>query len=122
MIINFKKRLSQLLVAGICLGATQLLSEEIRPDLDYFPSRLHATIFRNWDIVPHERIAKVLETDISTIERTAKELGLSKTKQLSAEEIRRNIEIVLRRNWPLMPRNQIEGLLNFSPAEFDDFL
>ncbi|MEO5803267.1 MAG: hypothetical protein ABIR24_07030 [Verrucomicrobiota bacterium] len=97
-------------------------AEAIRPDLDYFPSRFHAAIFRNWDIVPHERLAKVLGVDASIIEKAGKELGLPKTKSLTPEEIHRNIEIVLRRNWPLFPRHQIEGLLNFSPAEFDDFL
>jgi hypothetical protein len=102
--------------------STRLYSEATRPDLDYFPSRVHAVIFRNWDIVPHERIAAVLETKISIIEQAGKELGLPKTKPLSQQEMRRNIEIVLRRNWALLPRRQIEGLLNFSPAEFDDFL
>lgn len=99
-----------------------IFAEEIRPDLDYFPSRLHAAIFRNWDIVPHERLAKVLGANISTIEKVGKKLGLTKTKSLRPEEVTRNVEIVLRRNWPLFPRNQIEGLLNFSPAQFDDFL
>ena len=116
------KALRLFFAAGIVFVTVQLSAEAIRPDLDYFPSRLHAVIFRNWDIVPHERLAKVLETDGETIERAGKELGLPKTKSLKPEAIRRNVEIVLRRNWPLLPRNQIEGLLNFSPAEFDDFL
>lgn len=97
-------------------------AEEIRPDLDYFPSRLHAAIFRNWDIVPHERLAKVLGAKISVIEKMGKELGLPKTKPLTQEELARNVEIILRRNWALFPRNQIEGLLGFSPSEFDEFL
>ena len=111
-------RLSALLL----LSSWPISAEEIRPDLDYFPSRLHAAIFRNWDIVPHERLAKVLGTKVSVIEKAGKELGLPKTKSLTTEEITRNIEIVLRRNWPLFPRNQIEELLSISPAEFDDFL
>src|SRR5688500_6797383 len=107
MIINFKKRLVGILATAICLVATHLWSEEFRPDLDYFPSRLHAAVFRNWDIVPRERLARVLATDVSTLETAGNELGLTKTKPLTTEEIHRNIEMVLRRNWPLFPRNQI---------------
>lgn len=97
-------------------------AEEIRPDLDYFPSRLHAAVFRNWDIVSHDRLAKVLSTETAAIERLGRELGLEKVKSPTAAEQLRNVEIILRRNWPLFPRKQIEGLLNFSAAEFDDFL
>jgi len=114
------RRLWVLTLVGIFAFETK--AEEIRADLDYFPSRLHAAVFRNWDIVPHERLATVLDTDVSALESVGRKLGLPKTKPLTPEEIRRNIEIVLRRNWPLFPRSQIEGLLNFSPAEFDDFL
>lgn len=97
-------------------------AEEISAELDYFPSRLHAFVYRNWDVVPHERIATVLQTDVATIERTGKELGLAKTKPLTAEENRRNVEIILRRNWPLVPRKQIEDLLGYSAFQVDDYL
>lgn len=115
-----------------CLGVTVLIvlfsttfrtdAEQLPPDLDYFPSRLHAAVFRNWDIVPHERIAAVLQTDRRTIEKTGKELGLTLPQRISAEDIHRNIENVLRRNWGVLPRNQIEQLLNYTPAQLDDFL
>ncbi len=104
------------------MGLSSICAEEIRPDLDYFPSRLHAAVFRNWDIVPPERLAAVLGTDLATIRNAGTTLGLSWPKPLSAEEIRRNTEIVLRRNWPLLPRSQIESLLDYSPRELDEFL
>jgi hypothetical protein len=96
--------------------------EEVRPDLDYFPSRLHATIFRNWDIVPHDRLAAVLGTDLKTIRKTGKALRLESLSPLTPEMIHRNVEMVLRRNWPLLPRAQIEALLGFTPKELDQFL
>ncbi len=111
-----------LLIVAISLIAPRLFGEEIRPDLDYFPSRLHAAIFRNWDIVPHERLAHVLGSDVSTIEKAGKELGLTKAKPTTLEEMHRNTELILRRNWPLFPRQQIEKLLDFTPTQFDDFL
>ncbi|EEF59094.1 hypothetical protein [Pedosphaera parvula] len=110
-----------LLIAVLaCIGLHA--AEEIRPDLDYFPSRLYATIYRNWDIVPHERLATVLGTDVTTLHKAGKAMGLSIPESLTPEEIRRNVEMVLRRNWTIIPRNQIEALLDFNPQQFDDFL
>lgn len=109
-----------LVAAALCTSA--LHSQPIRPDLDYFPSRLHATIYRNWDIVPHDRLAKVLETDVKTIHKAGKEMGLTVPEPLTTEELHRNTEIIIRRNWPLVPRQQIEGLLNFTPQQLDVFL
>lgn len=95
---------------------------ELRPDLDYFPSRLHAAIFRNWDIVPPERLASVLQTDVATVRRAGAAMGLTPPPPLTPEEIRRNVEIVLRRNWPLLSRSQIEALLGMTAGEVDEFL
>ncbi len=93
-----------------------------RPDLDYFPSREYAVVFRNWDIVPHERLAVVLHTDLKELRRAGKSLGLETPRALSAVEVRRNVEIVIRRNWPLVPRSQLEGLLGYTPQQLDAFL
>jgi hypothetical protein len=115
-------------IKGCLIGALSFLvidiaqCEQLSAELDYFPSRLHAAIYRNWDIVQHDRLAEVIGTDVATLEKAGKELGLKKVKPLTPEEIRRNVEIVLRRNWPLMPRQQIEQLLGFTAAEVNDFL
>ncbi len=93
-----------------------------QPDLEFFPSRLHAAVFRNWDIVPHDRLAVVLGGDKAAVEKIGASLGLPPVRALTPEENRRNIEIILRRNWGVLPRAQIEGLLNYTPAQLDDFL
>src|SRR5438552_870395 len=114
-----------LIVSLLAFAAHGRLAEdanESRADLDYFPSRLHAAIFRNWDIVPHARLAAVLGTDTATIRKDGRAIGLTPPANLTPEEIRRNVEMVLRRNWPLFPRNQIEQLLAYSPKELDEFL
>ena len=110
--------------AFLCLLAAQLVTAraELRPDLDYFPSRLHATIYRNWDIVPHEQLAAVLQTDAATIRRAGEAMGLTPPSPLTPVEVRRNVEMVLRRNWPLLLRPQIEALLGMSAREMEEFL
>src|ERR1043166_8389864 len=75
-----------------------------RPDLDYFPSRLHAVIFRNWDIVPAERLARVLRTDTRRLRIAGKAMGLPEPEHITPEMQRRNVELVIRRNWALVPR------------------
>ena len=109
---------SWLLLAGLMRAA----GAGLQPEIDFFPSQVDAVIFRNWDIVPHERIASVLHCDISDVERAGERMGLSRVKPLTREEIRRNVEIVLRRNWGVVPRKQIEGLLGNTSAQTDDFL
>jgi hypothetical protein len=111
-----------LLFLGILFSIQTHAAEEIRPDLDYFPSPLYATIYRNWDIVPHDRLAKVLDTDIKTLRKAGTNMGLSIPSHLTKEEVRRNVEMVLRRNWTTIPRSQIEELLDFTPEQLDDFL
>jgi PAS domain-containing protein len=108
-----------LLVLLTTAGAAE---ESTRVDLEYFPSRLHAFVFRNWDIVPVERIATVLGTNPLQVLKTGKALGLPKPEKISAEMQRRNVELIIRRNWPLVPRAQIEALLGYSAKELDDFL
>jgi hypothetical protein len=104
------------------LFLTTIAWGEQRPDLEYFPSVLHAVIFRNWDIVPVDRLARVLATDKRTLLKAAKSMGLGAPENISAEMQRRNVELIIRRNWPLVPRSQIEELLGFSSAELDEFL
>ncbi|MDB6056384.1 MAG: hypothetical protein JWO95_228, partial [Verrucomicrobiales bacterium] len=110
------------LIVSLLMVVRGTAGEPIRADLDYFPSRLHAFVFRNWDIVPTERIAKVLGTDVRMVGKVAKSLGLQKAEDVSAEMQRRNVEIIIRRNWPLVPREQIETLLGYSAKELDEFL
>src|SRR3954447_20070658 len=122
---------SDVVACKIFLGAFVLLMISIgglahpagaRPDLEYFPSRLHATIFRNWDIVPIDRLAKVLGTDKRSIRAAGRSMGLATPQNVSLEMQRRNIEMIIRRNWTLVPKEQIAGLLGFSGAELDEFL
>jgi hypothetical protein len=96
--------------------------EPIRADLDYFPSRLHAFVFRNWGIVPVERMAETVGTDEGTLTKLGLSMGLAKPEPISPEMERRNVEMVLRRNWGLVRRAQLEKLLGFSAKELDEFL
>ena len=66
---------------------------------DYFPDRLHTFIFRNWTLVPQERLAEVLETTPEKGAAVAASMGLEPQGTiLPAWGTSRGYITVLRRN------------------------
>lgn len=98
-------------------------------DFDYFPSRLHAFVWRNWSLVEKERLAEVLSTSVENVEQVAVAMGLPKRQRLEPEwATTRGYITVLRRNWHLLPYEQLIQLLGMEREELkyrlieDDFL
>lgn len=96
---------------------------------NYFPSRLHAFVWRNWLLLPADHLAKVVGTDAKKIESIALSMGLPAQPKLQTEwSTSRGYITVLRRNWHLLPYNQLLVLLNMTRKELswrlieDDFL
>lgn len=96
--------------------------------LAHFPSRLHAFVWRNWPLVPVERLAKVVGTTPPRVRRLAKAMGLRRQPKITPELESRWYITVIRRNWHLLPYEQLLGLLGWTPAQLaytlreDDFL
>ncbi len=98
-------------------------------DYEYFPHRQYAFVWRNWAVVPKERLAQVLNTSVENIERLATSMGLPAEQSVEPEwATTRGYITVLRRNWHLLPYEQITQLLGMSAEELkfrlieDDFL
>ena len=96
---------------------------------DYFPSRQHAFVWRNWTLVPAEKLAKVLGTSKRNVERLAESMGLNRKQRIEEEwGTSRGYITIVRRNWHLLPYEQLLMLLNMSREELayrlieDDFL
>jgi len=96
---------------------------------DHFPSRLHTFVWRNWTVVPETRLAEVLETSVEKVRQVAASLGLpAQEKILPQWESPQGYITVLRRNWHLLPFEQLLVLLNQTPSQLaeslreDDFL
>ncbi len=95
---------------------------------DYFPNRVYALVWRNWNLVRPERIAKTIGADVQDIQAIAASMGLPKAHPLPADDKKRIYITVLRRNWHLLPYNQLLTLLDMSADELefslkeDDFL
>ncbi len=95
---------------------------------EHFPSRLHAFVFRNWTLVPMEKLAAVLKTDTQHVEAVARSMGLPRQPEIPPEMKQRGYITVLRRNWHLLPYSQLLELLDVTEDELafalreDDFL
>ena len=96
--------------------------------LPHFPDRLHAFVWRNWPLVPVERMADVVGASKTEIVRLAKAMGLPRRNRITPDQQRRSYITVLRRNWHLLPYEQLLQLLDWTPEQMaftlreDDFL
>lgn len=94
----------------------------------HFPSPLHAFVWRNWPLVPAERLASVVGATPRQIEELARAMGLPRQPRISTTLQRRSHISVIKRNWHLLPYDQLLALLGWTPEKLafvlreDDFL
>ena len=83
-------------------------------EMDHFPNRCLAFIFRAYEYLTPERIAKLLKTDAEKVIRTAREMGLDEPCD-SDIWLQKGYITIIRRMWHLLPYDQLLELL-----EMDD--
>lgn len=94
---------------------------------EYFPTVMQAVIFRNWGMVPKEKIAEVLSCSVKEVEEEAFRMGLSPQKDVSLWAEKGYITII-RANWHLLPYEQLLTLLGWTEEQLsitlkeEDFL
>jgi hypothetical protein len=93
----------------------------------HFPDALHAFLWRNWNLVPLERLAKVVKATPGEILLIGKSMGLPEAKSIPADQQRRSYLTIIRCNWHLLPREQLLELLDWTDEKLtftlreDDF-
>ena len=93
-----------------------------------FPDRISAYVWRNWFVVPLDRLASVVDAKPEHLKEIAREMGLPENVQVLPEWRRRGYITVVRRNWHLLPYEQLMPLLDMTREELrfslmeDDFL
>jgi hypothetical protein len=97
-------------------------------DFPHFPDRLHAFVWRNWGLVEADRLAKVIGTSPENVRDLAASMALPPRPVVEPEWRTRGYITIIRRNWHLLPYDQLLTLLDM-PAERlagvlreDDFL
>jgi hypothetical protein len=94
----------------------------------HFPDALHAFVWRNWPLVTPERMAKVVGAKKADIVRMGRAMGLGNPPRITRDQQARSYITILKRNWHLLPYEQILELLDWTPDQLaftlreDDFL
>lgn len=83
-------------------------------DAAWFPSRLHAFVWRNWALLPAPRLAQVVGATAAEIDMIARSMGLEAPRGLRDADRRRAHLTIIRRNWHMLPYDQIRALLGWS--------
>ena len=117
-------------LAGAVHAAETLPTGNARPAIEFkhFPDRLHVFVWRNWEMVSLERMAEVLGTTPDNVRRVGESMGLPAHQQPPAEYLQRGYITIIRRNWHLLPYEQLLMLLGWDAEELaftlkeDDFL
>jgi len=97
-------------------------------EFSHFPDRLHAFVWRNWGLVEPARLAQVLGTSTENVEAVATSMGLPAHPAVEPEWKSRGYITIIRRNWHLLPYDQLLTLLDMPAARLaevlreDDFL
>ncbi len=97
-------------------------------EIRHFPDRLHAFVWRNWEMVSLERMAEVLQTTSEKVRTMGLSMGLPPHKTPPEQYAQRGYISIIRRNWHLLPYEQLLQLLGWDAEKLafalreDDFL
>jgi hypothetical protein len=94
----------------------------------HFPDRVHEFVWRNWNAVEPVKLAKILGASVQDVTAVATSMGLSPDATVPPEQRQRGYITLIRRNWHLLPYEQLLELLEMTPERLaftlreDDFL
>ncbi len=94
----------------------------------YFPNRLHEFVWRNWTDVAPAKLAKIVGATEQDITALAESMGLPRADTVPAALRERGYITLIRRNWHLLPYDQLLELLEMTPVRLavmlreEDFL
>lgn len=117
--------------AGVNRASADILpSGGERPPIQFshFPDRLHAFVWRNWEMVSLERMAEVLDTTPAKVRAVGMSMGLPPHREPPVEYLQRGYITLIRRNWHILPYGQLLELLGWDAEKLaftlreDDFL
>ncbi len=83
----------------------------------HFPDRLHAFVWRNWQLVEPDRLAQLVGTSTANLVAIATSMGLPSDSPISPLMRKRGYITLVRRNWHLLPYDQLLTLLGMSGDE-----
>lgn len=119
------------LLAGVLAADEAVLPHGAAPAAlvsPHFPDRVHEFVWRNWNAVPPEKLARILGATARQVTDMAGSMGLPPAAAVPPEMLQRGYITLIRRNWHLLPYEQMLELVEMTPERLsfalreDDFL
>lgn len=94
---------------------------------EHFPSRFHLAVFRLWETVSEERIAKALGVAVDVVKKAAEDMGLKEQKHIDNWS-KYGYITTIRNAWHILPYEQLLPVLDMTEEKLaetlkeDDFL
>jgi hypothetical protein len=94
----------------------------------HFPDRLHEFVWRNWKVVEPAKLAEIVGASVQDVTALAESMGLPTEGSVQPEMRERGYVTIIRRNWHLLPYDQLLKLLDMTPERLavmlreEDFL
>ena len=85
--------------------------------IGHFPDRVHEFVWRNWTLVKPEKLAKILDCTVDQVHELATSMGLPTAAAVSPDMLTRGYVTLIRRNWHLLPYDQLLELVEMSPEQ-----
>lgn len=85
----------------------------------HFPNSLYAFVWRNWGLVPRQRMARVVGATENQLSELASAMGLPYAPVVPEDQWARSYLTIIRRNWHLLPTEQLLRLLGWDRAKLD---
>jgi len=125
---------TSLVVLGCASGG--LAADALLPEGDapaalvsrHFPDRVHEFVWRNWEAVEPAKLAKIVGASERDITALAVSMGLPPSAKVPRALRERGYVTLIRRNWHLLPYEQLLELLEMTPERLafmlreEDFL
>jgi hypothetical protein len=113
-----------------CWGGDALAEEAILPEgsapaaivSGHFPDRVHEFVWRNWGAVEPAKLAAILGASAEDVAALAESMGLPRDAAVSPELKERGYVTLIRRNWHLLPYEQLLELLDMTPERLSVML
>lgn len=88
----------------------------------HFPDRVHEFVWRNWNALPPAKIATIMGATEEQVTSIAVSMGLPATAIVPPDMLTRGYVSLIRRNWHLLPYEQILAMLEITPDQLDVML
>lgn len=96
--------------------------------LGHFPDRVHEFVWKNWNTIEPAKLAKVVGANTEDMIQIAESIGLPAYTPAATDFKQRGYSTIIRRNWHLLPYEQLLELLDMAPERLaailreEDFL